>query len=72
MNLDNYLNSYLDRRMKLMIDEWQLGTTSDLKDLSQRYHRVKDEVESLKTFERQSQERMDRMEERIRSLRERL
>ena len=72
MNMDNYLNSYLDRRMKLMIDEWQLGTTSDLKDLSLRFHRVKDEVESLKTFERQSQDRMDRMEDRIRSLRERL
>jgi len=72
MNMDNYLNSYLDRRMKLMIDEWQISTTSDLKDLSLRYHRVKDEVESLKTFERQSQDRMDRMEERVRSLRERM
>lgn len=72
MNMDKYLNSYLDRRMKLMIDEWQLGTTSDLRELSTRYRKVKDEVEGLKTFGRQSHDRMDRMEERVRSLRERM
>ena len=72
MNMDTYMNAYLDRRMRLMIDEWQLGTTTDLKDLSMRYHRVKDEVESLKAFERESQDRMDRMEVRIRALRERM
>jgi len=72
MNMDNYLNSYLDRRMKLMIDEWQLATTADIRDLSQRYRKVKSEVDTLKAFERESHDRMDRMEERIRTLRERM
>jgi hypothetical protein len=68
MNMDNYLNSYLDRRMKLMIDEWDLASKSDIKELSRRYHMVKDEVESLKTFERESQDRMDTLETRIRNI----
>ena len=72
MSMDNYLDAYLDRRMKNMIDEWQISTTSDIRDLSQRYHRVKNEVDSLKTFERESKDRMDKMEERVRALKERM
>lgn len=68
--MDNYLNAYLDRRMKDMIDEWQIATTSDIRDLSQRYHKVLKEVDNLKSFERVSKDRMDRMEERIRTIRE--
>ena len=71
MNMDKYLNTYLDRRMKLVIDEWDLATKSDIKELSRRFHRVKDEVELLKEFERESKDRMDRMEERIRDIRRR-
>ena len=71
MNMDNYMNTYLDRRMKLMIDEWELATKSDIKELSIRYRHVKDEVENLKTFERESKDRMDRLEERIRDIRRR-
>ena len=65
------MNTYLDRRMKLMIDEWELATKSDIKELSVRYRHVKDEVENLKTFERESKDRMDRLEERIRDIRRR-
>ncbi|WP_245920441.1 hypothetical protein ACKUB1_02710 [Methanospirillum stamsii] len=68
--MENYLNAYLDRRMKDMIDEWQIATTSDIRDLSQRYHKVLKEVDNLKSFERESKDRMDRMEERIRAIRE--
>ena len=68
--MENYLNAYLDRRMKDMIDEWQIATTSDIRDLSQRYHKVLKEVDNLKSFERVSKDRMDRMEERIRTIRE--
>lgn len=70
MNLDNYLNSYLDRRMVQIIEDWQLGTKSDISEISRRYRHVRDEVESLKTFERESKDRMDRIEERLKNLRE--
>lgn len=70
MNMDNYLNSYLDRRMKLIIDDWQLGTKSEIRSVVERYNQMKGEVESLKAFERESKDRMDRIEERIRALQE--
>lgn len=70
MNMDNYLNSYLDRRMKLIIDDWQLGTKSEIRSVVERYNQVKSEVESLKAFERESKDRMDRIEERIRAIQE--
>jgi len=70
MNMDNYLNSYLDRRMKLIIDDWQLGTKSEIRSVVERFNQVKNEVESLKAFERESKDRMDRIEERIRAIQE--
>ena len=36
MSMDRYMNAYIDRRMKLVIDDWQLATTADIRDLSQR------------------------------------
>ena len=68
--MDNYLNSYLDRRMKLIIDDWQLGTKSEIRSVVERFNQVKNEVESLKAFERESKDRMDRIEERIRAIQE--
>ncbi len=72
MSMDRYMNAYIDRRMKLVIDDWQLATTADIRDLSQRFRQVRQDAEGLKTFERESQDRMDRMEERIRKLKERM
>jgi polyhydroxyalkanoate synthesis regulator phasin len=72
MSMDKYMNAYIDRRMKLVIDDWQLATTADIRDLSQRFRQVRQDAEGLKTFERESQDRMDRMEERIRKLKERM
>lgn len=72
MSMDRYMNAYIDRRMKLVIDDWQLATTADIRDLSQRFRQVWQDAEGLKTFERESQDRMDRMEERIRKLKERM
>ncbi len=72
MSMDKYMNAYIDRRMKLVIDDWQLATTADIRDLSQRFRQVWQDAEGLKTFERESQDRMDRMEERIRKLKERM
>ena len=48
MSMDRYMNAYIDRRMKLVIDDWQLATTADIRDLSQRFRQVRQEAESLK------------------------
>ena len=70
MNLDSYLSGYLDRRMNRIIDEWQLSTREDLADLTRRFHRVQDDLTGLKNFERETENRMSVLEERVRRIRE--
>jgi len=70
MNLDNYLSGYLDRRMSMIIEEWQISTRNDLTDITQRFHRVQDELAGLKTFERETSTRLNDLETRVRQLKE--
>jgi len=70
MNLDNYLSGYLDRRMSMIIEEWQISTKNDLTDITQRFHRVQDELAGLKTFERETSTRLTDLEVRVRKLKE--
>ena len=70
MNLDNYLSGYLDRRMSVIIEEWQISTRNDLTDITQRFHRVQDELAGLKTFERETSTRLTDLETRVRQLKE--
>jgi len=72
MKLDNYLSGYLDRRMSMIIEEWQISTRNDLSDLTQRFHRVQDELTGLKSFERETSTRLTDLEARVRQLKERV
>jgi hypothetical protein len=72
MSLDTYLSGYLDRRMNLIVDEWQLTTRNDLTDLTQRLHHAQDELVGLKSFERDTGSRITDLESRVRKLKERL
>ena len=70
MKLDNYLSGYLDRRMSMIISEWQLSTRGDLKDLNQRLTRVQNDLDDLKTFEKEAGIQLSDLEERVRRLKE--
>ncbi|PWR71378.1 hypothetical protein [Methanospirillum lacunae] len=72
MKFDNYLSGYLDRRMSLIIEEWQLSTRNDLTDLTQRFHRVQDELVGLKSFERETSTKLSDLETRVRLLKEKV
>lgn len=69
MRLDNYLSAYLDRRMNLIISDWQISTKDDLNDLHQRFSRVLDNLNELKVFEKETGERLSGLEERVKNLR---
>lgn len=71
MNLDNYLAGYLDRRMTRIIDEWQISTRGELVDLTQRLHQVQNDLAGLKSFEKDADERISIMEQRVQALKER-
>lgn len=71
MKLDNYLSGYLDRRMSMIISEWQLSTRGDLKDLNQRFTSVQNDLDDLKIFEKETGDQLSNLEERVRRLKER-
>lgn len=72
MKFDNYLSGYLDRRMSMIIEEWQLSTRNDLTDLTQRFHRVQDDLVGLKSFERDTSTKLNDLETRVRLLKEKV
>ncbi|NLV26789.1 MAG: hypothetical protein GXY48_06445, partial [Methanomicrobiales archaeon] len=62
-------SSYLDRRMNLIISDWQLSTKDDLNDLHQRFSRVQDNLNDLKVFEKETGDRLSGLEERVKNIR---
>jgi hypothetical protein len=51
--------------MNLIIEEWQIATKGELADLTQRLHRVQDDLTTLKIFEKESANRLSTLEERV-------
>ena len=62
---DNYMNTYLDRRMKDVIEEWNLGTRRDFGDFTQRLRFVEKEIQELGVFEKGADERLAVLEQRL-------
>lgn len=70
MILDNYLNSYLDRRLKYHIEEWQLATRHDIGDISQRVSALEQELEPHRVFEKYATAKAAELEARLKRLQE--
>jgi polyhydroxyalkanoate synthesis regulator phasin len=68
----NYLNAYVDRRMKYVIEEWQLSTRHDIADFSSRLEMLEQEIPHLKAFENAAADKLTRLEIRAKKLRERV
>ena len=56
--LDSYMNTYLDKRMSLIMDEWQLATQFDTADLERRLPILSDDIRSLDDFEKMADVKM--------------
>lgn len=70
MKINSYMSAYLDRRMGNIIDEWQLSTKGDFRDLIERFKTVQTDVAELKSFEQMTNRRIVDLEERVRKLKE--
>lgn len=70
VGMDSYMNKYLDRRMKLLIEEWDLGTQNDLGNFEDRLIAVEEGTREIETFETDADARMDDLEERLKRLKE--
>ncbi|WFN35603.1 hypothetical protein L1S32_05740 [Methanogenium sp. S4BF] len=67
---DDYMNTYLDRRMKDIIDEWNLGTMRDFGDYQDRLRMVETEIREMGRFTAEAGMKLTDMEQRLEKVRE--
>jgi len=66
--IDKYMNKYLDRRMKYLIEEWQVATKNDVADFSGRLNTLSAEAAKLATFEKNIDAKLSGLEARAKKL----
>ncbi len=64
----DYMGRYLDRRMKYLIDEWNLATRTDLGDFYTRLHTIEDEATTCSAFEATASAKLAELERRVEAL----
>jgi hypothetical protein len=67
---DSYMNAYLDRRMKDLIQEWDLATRNDLGDFEDRLQAIEETTKQIETFQTSADIKLDNLEHRLLNLRE--
>lgn len=70
VGFNDYMNSYLDRRMKHIINEWNLGTMQDFGDYQVRLRSVENEISNMRRFTEDADTQLTDMEERLEKVRE--
>jgi hypothetical protein len=66
--MDKYMNKYLDRRMKFLIEEWQIATRNEVADFSTRLNALSAEAAKLATFEKNADAKLSVLEVRAKKL----
>ena len=67
---DGYMNAYLDRRMRDIIEEWNLGTVRDLEDYPERLRSVETEIQDMGRFTRQADTKLTEINQTLQKVRE--
>jgi len=65
MRHSDYLGSYVDRRMKYLIDEWDLATRQDIGDLEARLSALEEESRRCSWFEGSASAKLTELEKRL-------
>ena len=66
--MNKYLSAYVDRRMKYIVDEWNLATKTDISDLTARLDAIEHEIPRLKAFEQTTSDKLTELETRASKL----
>ena len=72
IGMDSYLNAYVDRRMKYIVDEWDLATKADLVEFTSRIAALEQEIPRLKAFGQESADKLTGLETRAAKLKGRI
>jgi len=67
-----YMNAYVDRRMKSIVEEWDLSRKDDIADFSSRLDAIEQEIPRLNQSKKASLEKLMELEIRARRLKERV
>jgi hypothetical protein len=68
--IDDYVDEYIDKNMKYLIEEWGLATQRDAVDFHKRVKALEQEVHPLGEFETNASDRLSRLENRLKKIRE--
>lgn len=66
--IEKYMNTYLDRRMKYLIEEWQIATKNEVADFSNRLNAISNEATKLAAFEKNAEVKLSALEARAKKL----
>jgi hypothetical protein len=69
-SVDSYVNGYLDRRMKYIIEEWNLARKGDVGDFARRMEALDREIDPMKAYEKTASARLTELEDRYKKIRE--
>jgi hypothetical protein len=72
IGMKNYMNAYVDRRMKSVVDEWDLSRKDDVLDFTSRLDAIEQEIPRLKESKKASLEKLMELEIRARKLKEKI
>ncbi|MGA2917852.1 hypothetical protein [Methanoregula sp.] len=72
IGMNTYLNAYVDRRMKYIVDEWDLSTGADLIDFTNRLDALEQEIPRMKAFEHAASDKLTELENRAGKLKGRI
>jgi len=72
IGMDSYLNAYVDRRMKYIVEEWDLSTGNDLADFTERLYALEQEIPGLQAFEHAAGDKLTELETRAQKLKGRI
>ncbi len=70
VGMDSYMNAYLDRRMKNLIQDWDLATRNDLGDFESRLQAIEETSKDIASFETSAEIKLEELEHRLLQLRE--
>jgi hypothetical protein len=72
IGMKNYMNAYVDRRMKSVVDEWDLSRKDDVTDFTARLDAIEQEIPRLKESKKASLEKLMELEIRARKIKEKI